>query len=342
MKLRIIVVSSVLTLIALVSLGFTQQDFYKAGVELFRSHGIEEGREHFKRHLYETGDPGALFGTAWADWLEGNFQEAEGTCMFLLAESQDQKIRGRTLYLLGHIQSNTGRHEEAFESFSLAYRLFGNMGNDKNLFLTSLGLGYVSILERDFENADNFLQKAIYHNQKAQQPLGYYWVLQQKIAYINRDFEKALEYSQNALQVYQEIQDKQGIVSSLGFVGFFQMLLGRMDIGLATTKEAIALSKEIGSHEEQVYNQTALIFYNRCQNRPFQDLLKEGLDWVQKNDDFVLKDFLDFVTQWECPKEVETQVLGGPSHLPPSQHNTGTSKPPPPDKNGGKSSAPGS
>ena len=296
------------TAIALFVLGITyvvtrtDREVYKEGKELLKTGTIEETIEHFDKHVTETGSPSSLFGIAWAEWIRGNFIEAETICNFILDEDlPEEKVRANCFYLRGLIYSQQGRHEDSFQNFTRALEIYKQLGESKNLFNTFLGMAEMFINARDIENAENFLAEAqnIYPATGGKS-LAYYYLLQTNLAFFRRDYQAALGNSWKAYEEYELEGNENGKTNALIYVSLYLMLTGELDKGLAKTLEVAERIKGSGDENKKFYNDVNFVLAYRCRGLDYADLEQGIRDCIERDDDQLLKENLEFALVWEC------------------------------------------
>jgi len=304
MHLRILITTLILVTTTLVLLFFSQQDkesLYLKGNSILEREGATAAYDFFSEAVRQSGNPKALFGTAWSEFINGNLAQAESTCRYLLAESQEPLVRAHSHYLLGYLTADTNRTRDAFHHFSRAYSMYQDLDKDKNMFNATLGLARVSIDNQDATNAETFLEQARIISLRCGTDLAFYHVLSKKLAVLHRDYPAALQHAKQAYDLYELADNRPGMASALNNIAFFLLIMGQDQEGLIQLERATRLLDGISGITETQYNNVCRALYNKCHDLPYLSLQKEVEDWLLEHPLNDLSNFLDLVMASNCP-----------------------------------------
>ncbi|MDJ0838554.1 MAG: tetratricopeptide repeat protein [Acidobacteriota bacterium] len=276
---------------------------YERGNQILETQGADAARQYFTDLVRKNGGTHALFGTAWTEFLDGHYDKAVQTCRYLLSESKSVHIRAHCQYLLGHIATSRGQYAEAFRHLGSAHGAYESLKDCRNLYKTRLGLAHVSIMSKDQEGADQFLNQALETNRKAGLPLDYYYILRKKLAAQRKEYDKAFQFSKEALAIYREAGNRLGEAVALDNMALYAIVTGRSKEALTYLTEA---SKILESHKntsaEKYYHYLCRILYNRCQGLPYQALYNTVSNWIDNQQNKFLLYDLKFVMNYPCQK----------------------------------------
>ena len=196
--------------------------------------------------------------------------------------------------------TRTGRFEDALYYFKLAKAEYQASQNTTGLYRTNLGMANLMIQKAELAEAERYLTEADSVQQEGPDYL-VYLTHRQKIAFLKEDYRQALSYSARKLESARPLGYRHLLADAFSDHGFYQMLNGNYDEGLALTEEAAVLIKAIEDKDKHYYNQLNMLLYTRCQGSNTARLAKEVDHWAKKQSDVVLQEFLSFVLAWPCP-----------------------------------------
>ena len=273
---------------------------YEVGNEVLNTGGVSDAQRYFTEQVRQHGDPYVLFGTAWTEYLAGNYEAARGTCHYLLAQSDSPRVRANCHYLLGHIGIARCRSKEAYQHFDNAHGVYRKLGDNKNLFKTTLGLANAAILGNDDTGAEAFLDQALVLNGQVNAALDYYYVLRKKIAASRSQYARAFHFSQKAYTVYRRDNRRPGMVSALNNMAMYALLSHRTDEALGYLEEAATMPALAESNVERKHHKLCWLLYRRCKGLPYESLKKELMIWANGEPQESFRESLTLVLNFPC------------------------------------------
>jgi len=296
---------SILILIS-TSIGFAQEQeskpsIYDQGMEIIKKDGVDAGIQFFEEHAVQTGSYRSLFGMAWAYWVDGKLSEANKICAFILKKKPRPVMEAHCNYLLGHIAIVSNDYKQAKVNFVLALTEYKKLERKGDQSKTLLGLAAADILAKEYHSADYYLDQAESLNEEVGKNLGHFYHLKARSAFGQGMFQRALDFSQDALNEYEIIGDHEHQTNAMIDIGFFQMLTGNMKDGLETTYEIAEIISEKKYKKLSYYNAINLIFAYKCSGIDNQELKDQVSLWINSQEDFFLKSLLDFALNQNCP-----------------------------------------
>ncbi|NET44440.1 tetratricopeptide repeat protein [Okeania sp. SIO2B3] len=167
-------------------------------------------------------------------------------------EAEELYQQGQQFYNDGQYQAALETYQKALEIFQLLYRLSDNSTHSLSLKISetfhSIGATY------------------------------------QKLT----DYPQAFENHQQALKIRREINDKQGIGSSLNSIGAIYLLQGNYDQALNYLQEALEIRQELGDlvRVGRTQNNIAAIYQNKAQYFPALEYYQQALQTFQELENF--------------------------------------------------------
>lgn len=274
---------------------------YEDGLSVLQKDGVEAAISYYSKGVKETGDPGLLFGLAWAFWKQGEFQRAEDTCNFLLSKKSGKLVQARTYYLLGHIVAKRDSIISV-SHFEKALSLFLELGRPLNIYHSYESLGYACFKASDLDEAEKYLSKAleVHRSEKLDVNLGYFYSIKSRMAFLKRDIDEALKFTRQSRFEYEKTGDNR-VYNELVSEAFFYLLLGKNSDGISMMEkiDKDALAKELT--QIHIYNAVNWIFVYRCNHEDYESLKKYVMDFIKESDDYNLKELLDLALTIKCP-----------------------------------------
>ena len=271
------------------------------GFQVLRVEGPIAALNYFKAQQQKQSDPGVQFGMAWAKFEAGDLVGAELGCNALLAKrSLPEKMAANSAFLLAYLEARTGRYDESMQHFHYALDIYENIGHHGNIFRSYLGLAEVAMYLNDMDGALYNLDQAWIVNEIAAKPLGQYYHLRAKHAFLEKDFDLALHFSKKRYEAHREDNYRNGMANALSDIGFYLILTGHPDQAFDKTMEAQELLNKTGDEDTHYYNLINFILLRRCEGRSVNSMVESVQIWIQKVNDMNLKNYLEFAMDFEC------------------------------------------
>jgi len=274
---------------------------YDRGKEILASEGPGAAAAFFDDRSVATGDQLALFGSAWAVYLEGRKEVAEATCWFLISDTDDPIIRAHCNYLMGFLMTDEGKFDRAFNHFSLAKNIYAAYEQPERVYKALLGVANTAVMRGEADEAADYLEQARSMNESGDFDPSYYYVLEKKLAHLRADFESALAWSNVLLELSEERNDLNTRLAALNNIILYHLLLGREEETAQFESELGQLLRELDNPLEEQYRKLSLIFSNRCNDQGYAHLRDEVRLWLEKEPRLHLENTLDLVLTWPCP-----------------------------------------
>jgi len=274
------------------------------GFQVLRSQGAKAALAYFQRggESYDN-----LFGQAWASFRNGELQRAEELSLRVL-ESKQLMDQARASYLLGILKTDSGEYIQAKEFLLNAEAIFETTGNISSQYRTRLTLVKLYLAKKDFQNATYYLNLAGVNPEAERDE--YYLYLHSQLAFLENDFESALELSlQREVFASDDLSVLQGVYSD---IGLYYGLIGNSEKCLAYTVKAQGLA---GEQENKVYlmhNNVNMCLYLKCSFQDYTQLRESILDYARRQKDVKLMEMMYFVDKFTCPIQ-----RSDPGHPPP-------------------------
>jgi len=256
---------------------------YDRGKEILASEGPGAAAAFFDDRSVATGDQLALFGSAWAVYLEGRKDVAEATCWFLISDTDDPIIRAHCNYLMGFLMTDEGKFDRAFNHFSLAKNIYAAYEQPERVYKALLGVANTAVMNRDGEEAAEYLQQARELRETGGYDPSFYFVVEKKLAHLLGDFEKAVAWCEVIYEVATEKNNKHERLSALGDLAFHLLLIGNHTRALSLLDEARALQEEIDSPVDEQFLNVSRILFNRCNGLPYDHLTNIVEAWIAED-----------------------------------------------------------
>ena len=287
----------------LLALGYQQlnresERAYEEGKQILRGEGPSAAHAFFRERVELMGDQLAFFGTAWTAYLEGRSRDAEDICWFLISETEDPIVRAHANYLMGYIATDNRRFDRAFFHFVLARNVYEAEGQPERVYKAVLGLANVAVMNKDSVEAGQYLRMATELADGRDYDLSFLYILKKKQASLRGDYEEALAWSKVVYEISSENEPERFFASN--DMAFFSLLTGESEQSLSFLEEAETLQKTLGNPLEQQFLNVSWILYNRCNDRPFEDLIDEVDHWLEEHPRPDLESSFRLVQAWRC------------------------------------------
>lgn len=263
------------------------------GFAVLRKDGPKAAMEFFKNRgeTYDT-----MFGRAWAAYRNGDYDQASTLGKNVLKSSKlDNKARAN--YLLGELSTITGDFENAQEYLLAAHGIYETTGKSGSEFRTLLALSKLFISQKDKVSAEYYLNLAA-TNQRAKSD-HFFLYLNAQLAFLNNDFDAALELSLQREEFVGE--DNSQLADVYSEIGFFSCLVGDYDTCFTYTMRSQNVSQKINSEIQLMYNNVNLYLYQKCTLRDYSYLREAILDYARKESDTKIMEYVYFVDKFSCP-----------------------------------------
>lgn len=177
--------------------------------------------------------------------MKGSYNEAESFMLSIERDSLSDSQQKNYLNSFGNLYYSQGNYKIAKKYFQDYIELI-DKGNEKELFKIYKTLAMIASMDGDFPKAIQYLNniidecKTMNNNQKAYVygNIGYY--------YGELDnYQKAKEYHNKAMELFEQISNKTGLVSSLFNLGNIELYLGNFDQVECYSNKCIEIANEI-------------------------------------------------------------------------------------------------
>jgi len=167
---------------------------------------------------------------------------------------KDDKMTARLSGNLGTIYMIKDEWQKAKKNLLVSLELNTKHKDEINICRCLLSLGYVSILLREFSNAETYLKNAyciIYENSYARE-LAIYHEYSGELAFIQGDLGEAENHYLKAIQIGEKIAPQSAIISqAYRLLAEFYSERQEFEKGLISCEKSIMVSKSIGERIEE-------------------------------------------------------------------------------------------
>ncbi len=277
---------------------------------------LEEGPT---RALYWMKDPRTereKFVQAWTLYTKGAYDEARNLNLALNKHNLDPKTRADSFYLSGLLEAKSGSGK-AMEYFSMAVDLYSELGKYSSLQQLYLTIANFLVSNEDLDLAIQYLDLA--ESLPVETPnYGYFYETESEIHFAMGDYRQALESSRQGLEYYRG-QDVDGLARMTSNIGFYLILTGELQQGLAYTIDAETLALEIGTMDLFYYNKINYLLLSKCSGFGEHIYVAMLEDRIEKTVDRQLSQYLQFAREWSCPPALKNKGDQGPPPPPDQQ-----------------------
>lgn len=300
--------------VAFVAIAFTAASLYNynvlnEGYQVMRSQGPKAALEFFqnKGQTYDT-----LFGHAWAAYRNGNYSQAEEMSQQVLRSSV-LRDKARANYLLGDLMTIAGEYEQAREHLLAAHAIYESTGKESSQFRTLLFLAKLYIAQKDFPNAEYYLNLAGLNPKAVENH--FYLYQRSQLAFFNHDYDEALDLSLHREKVVGK--DSSQRASILSEIGFYFGLTGELEKCLTYTTQAQGLASQQENSLALMYNNINMCLFLKCSNRDYSKLREIVVSHAHNTKDTKLMEQMHFVDKYNCPIPQTDPGHGDPPDDPP-------------------------
>ncbi len=276
---------------------------------------LTEGPGAALQWLKDPQTPREKFIRAYGLYSSGNFEEAFRITNSLMSVKAEPKLRGDVYYLAAELarRSHQDNTLELYQDAVTNY-LEVNAFNSIHLAYTSMAKFLIDL--DDPSLAVNHLDFA--KTLPATKPnLAYFHEVESELYFKVGNYQQALNASKMSLNYYEGV-DINGTARMLSNVGFYEMLLGNFEKGLAKTVESEVIILKTGKMKLYFYNKLNLMLFLKCSGFSHHSVEGTIKDYAENERDLVLEGYLAFLENYSC----ERLRLKG----------DGESPPPPPDQ----------
>ena len=254
---------------------------------------------------------------AFSLYYQGNLDEAENICRQLLFDSISQSSRAKVHRLIGLVNLKKGKIPEGEEHLRMSLKYYeerlGSSESEKErkstrskLFRIYLGFAEARAYSDDLDGVSEYLAKAkemidtdslLGANQMAQ-----IHGVNQYIQLHLGNFEKALEFTDKALALYEERGNKPGITWGRTTRAFLFILMGDPLEGDRAIQMAQEQIVESGDQKQLQMNRANLALLRKCNGNLdlYEAMMGEFEAHLSKYPDYGLERHIQFVGLWEC------------------------------------------
>lgn len=194
----------------------------------------------------------ALFGIGCMAYRQGDFAEARAYMDEGLAEYQELGEAGRrgfanTIAMRGYLETEVGDYQTAARLIGQSLAIMRELNDTQGIAHAYQELGACALRAGDYQKASEYLEQALPLYQQID-PQGRALALSglAEIAIRRGEYERADELEQKALNLRRELADKWAIAISLGNLAWIALRRGDLARSTALLKESAVLRSEIG------------------------------------------------------------------------------------------------
>lgn len=257
----------------------------------------KEGPASALHWLKDPHTPREKFMQAYSLYSIGDFEAASARVEPLMHLRVEAKTRGDAFYLAAEI-ARRSHSDSTLELYQNALTSYARIDAHNSLHLTYTSMAKHLIDLGDLSLALNHINFA--RTLPATRPnLGYFFEIESELYFNRGDHRQALNSSRLSLQHYDG-QDISGTARMLSDVGFYHLLLGDLDEGLARTIASELIILDTGKMKLFYYNKINYLLHAKCSNLPYSPLARVIEAYAEKHGDRVLKSYLSFVETFSC------------------------------------------
>lgn len=164
---------------------------------------------------------------------------------------QDNTLRIRTYNVKAFILTNEGKPEAAVKVYQDALDLSIEEKNNKGVISIQLNIGEIHAQNKEFSKARDYYQSAIQLAQETNKShlLAWGYGLIATTYSAEKAYKKATTYLKKAIKTAAELKDNRSVSSSKSKLAKVYLETGKTEAALQQTLEAIDLIKEVGDNE---------------------------------------------------------------------------------------------
>lgn len=274
---------------------FQQDDLYNQSMENLYSGNTEQAYMLMKRGMEEVGSERFLFGLAWIEFTQENYEESKRLLNHILEGNPKSNRAGASYYTLGLVCSRQNLTNEAFRYFDRAVEIFKDQNGTKNQLLKT----YFAMAELHLSSSGNVRESEKYlllvfsELEKSNLHPGDFYYLRAKVEFERGNFLGAYNYGVRSNEAFHDEQTSKEIISILN-LSIYATALGKLQEGRKRLSSARKIqAKGDGFIRLNRWFELVEAFVAKCETGQF--VLKNAYP----NDPDYTKLF-NFVNQFEC------------------------------------------
>ena len=240
-------------------LGTPTTERFLEGKHQFEQGQYAEAKETFEEVLKQYQEAGAEAGIAQSTLdlantyaALGDYTQAETLyqqALPMFVEQDDLYNQGATHHNLGNLYVQTSRYEEAVIAYQTALGFWQATGQPAQEVLSMSGLSLAMRAQGKYTDALAILQEAMSLQERLSPDPETEGDLLNNIGFVyysQANYQKALEYFEQALPLQQQLPHRQKEAEALSNIATVQASLGRFDEALATYQQILTMQTQMG------------------------------------------------------------------------------------------------
>ena len=243
----------------------------------------------------------SLLDQAVGFYEKGAYGDGEQLCLRVLGmKGVSEPIEAECRYLLGKIQTSVAQFGAAKENLGQALPHFEKLEDPAGIYRTQCAMAELALATCNGAKAENHIELARQFGEAGSQDLGPLYYLQAELAFKDRDFQRALAFSQLRYASYRDTGKIEATADSLIDMAFFLILTGEDDPGFENAMEAQELLLKSRNKNKIYYNFINLMILRRCENQGYEALENAIREHLEEGPDYRLQKLLDFALGPAC------------------------------------------
>jgi predicted ATPase/class 3 adenylate cyclase len=223
-----------------------------------------------------------LAGALWWFWhLHGHISEGLGWLERALAWDGSLAARARVLHGAGWIIESLGDYSKAMSFYEEGLALFREAGDDANIALVAINMGYTAMTQGDHGRAIELIEEGLALGRRLGNERTCAWALHHLgfLATERQNYGRAKAHLEEALALARRAADPYVISSCLLDLGAMYMYAGDNEAANKLGEEALALERKLGDKEDMAETlcNLALVAMNQGHNERARALVEESL-----------------------------------------------------------------
>jgi DNA-binding NtrC family response regulator len=171
-----------------------------------------------------------------------------------ITKIKDDKLTARFTSNLGRIYSFLGQWEKAEENLSVGLEYNQKSGAKVDLCRDQLALGFLSMLKRDFDKSQNYLESAfsVISERNLRRELAIYYEYSGELAFHRGQFKTSEQYFKNAIEIGNEVAPEGDILNqTYRLLAELQFVKKEYVEALSSCEKSLKVSLSLGDKLEQ-------------------------------------------------------------------------------------------
>lgn len=289
--------------------GITPYDF---GRDLLVAGEGEKAKQWYQSLAIATKEPQYLYGLAYVKRQTGDNHGALKDAYFLMHKNPPQLIRARTLYLLGGINLDERRFEEARKNLQEGLEAYAQLNKFGGQYLCLSMMAWGAVFEGNYDAVEPLLDRALEFNEKirskGKEPygLGRYHEIIGELQFAQKNYFASLLAAEQSKEAYQESGLQYHSEEMQAKIGLLKLMTGE-------PQEASRIATELWEKHHKSLDRGRLLAYNNVTLMKLSECAKIEVDRENKHEAAMdwansapggkaLIELLSFVKKSPCPE----------------------------------------